>query len=125
MVPPKSHDQSRGEMCYACGEKAGSRKVLESLGILIRKWAQLIWSPDVMSYPCGICNTYRRLIYKCDSGVCTSSSGVIQGTDRWKTFKLEKINFLMVSGLQTVLAQSAQQGKVIMLEKRAMEEQNR
>ena len=77
MVPPKSHDQCRGEMCCACGEKAGSRKVSESLEVLIRKWAQPIWSPDVMSYPSGICNACRRLLYKFESGVCSSSSGVI------------------------------------------------
>ena len=53
MVPPKSHDQCQGEMCCTCGEKAGRRKVLESLGILIQKWAQPIWSPDDTSYLVG------------------------------------------------------------------------
>ena len=92
MVLPKSHDQCRGEMCWGFGVKTGSRKVSESLEVLIRKWAQPIWSRDVTSYPCGICNTCRRLLYKCESGDSSSSGGVIQGTDRWKTFKLENIS---------------------------------
>ena len=31
--PPKSHGHCQVEMCFACGEKAGSREVLEGLEI--------------------------------------------------------------------------------------------
>ena len=60
MTPPLTHQQCREEMCCACGGKAGKNKVTPALGALVRKWAQPSWSPEVMSYPCGICETCRR-----------------------------------------------------------------
>ena len=92
MPPAKSHDQCRTEMCGACGGRAGTRKVTPAFQSLLKKWAQPSWSPDVTSFPCGVCNMCRFLIYECEKNNSKELEGRPGATERWTNFKLESIS---------------------------------
>ena len=78
-------------MCAACGSKAGKKKVSDGLGVMIRKWAQPGWNPDVISYPTGICDSCRRALFDCEKLNCNELPDRPGLLSRWKAFKLEKI----------------------------------
>ena len=92
MTPPLTHQQCREEMCCACGGKAGKNKVTPALGALVRKWAQPSWSPEVMSYPCGICETCRRRLNFHEKNESPDLPHRLGAEIHWVNFQLEEIS---------------------------------
>ena len=92
MTPPLTHEKCREEMCCACGGRAGRTKMTLALGDRVRKWAQPSWSPDVMSYRCGICETCKRLLNFCEKNQSVDIPDRPGANSRWVNFKLENIS---------------------------------
>ena len=91
MGPPLTHDQCRLQMCAACGGKAGARKITPAIGEKIRKWAQPNWSPDVVSFPAGICEQCRVHLTYSEKNNSSDLPGRPGTKERWASFKLENI----------------------------------
>ena len=89
--PALTHEQCRREMCAACGGRAGSRKLTPMLGERLRKWAQSAWSPDVMSYPTGVCEYCLRLLRRCEKEESADLLDRPGAKQRWLDFKLEQV----------------------------------
>ena len=66
MPPPLTHEQCQQEMCCCCGGKAGKMKITLALGEKIRKHAQSLWNPDVVSFSLENFETYRKMIGYCE-----------------------------------------------------------
>ena len=61
------------------------------LGSRIRKWAQPVWNPNVVSHPNRICETCRWLLTFCEM---EESSELVErpgATQRWRNFHLSNI----------------------------------
>jgi hypothetical protein len=86
-----THEQCRAAMCAACGARAGERALTPALGEKVRRWAQPSWSPEVMSYPSGICEYCRRLLGRCEKEGVVDLPDRPGATQRWKDFQLECI----------------------------------
>ena len=91
MPPALTHDKCRAEMCCCCGGKAGKVKVGSGLEPLIRKWAQPNWDPDVISFPSGICETCRRLLFRCEKAGTTKLPNRQGIKAKWQSFLLLEI----------------------------------
>ena len=91
MPPPLTHEQCQQEMCCCCGGKAGKRKISLSLGEKIRKYAQSLWTPDVVSFPLGICETCRKMIGDCERAENEGKQLNPEFKQRWQSFHLEDI----------------------------------
>jgi hypothetical protein len=61
------------------------------LGLKIQKWAQPSWSFDVMSYPTGICESCRRLLFFCEKEGTTELPGRPGAVQHWQDFHMENI----------------------------------
>ena len=91
MTPGLTHEQCRREMCAACGGRAGTRRLTPALGERLRKWAQPAWSPDVTSYPTGVCDTCLRLLCFCENEKSNDLLDRPGAKQRWIDFKLENV----------------------------------
>lgn len=91
MTPGLTHEQCRREMCAACGGRAGTRRLTPALGERLRKWAQPAWSPDVTSYPTGVCETCLRLLRFCENEKSNDLLDRPGAKQRWIDFKLENV----------------------------------
>ena len=86
---------------------------------MIRKWAQSSWTSEVTSYPAGICEYCRRLLFLCEKEGSTDLQGRPGATQRWEDFHLENIS--VPRGQLAAPAPSARPGRALPATKVALE----
>ena len=86
---------------------------------MIRKWAQSSGTPEVTSYPTGICEYCRRLLFLCEKEGSTNLQGQPGATQRWDEFHLKNIS--VPRGQLAAPAPSARPGRALLETKGALE----
>ena len=96
----KSHEDCRLETCICCGGKVkpqpGRSKITPvspKIAGAIREHAKPEFTPDVDSYPLGVCHRCRWNLIDCDKVVDGKKKGPAKGIKEiWDSFKLQKIH---------------------------------
>ena len=73
------------------------------------------------SFPCGVCNMCRFLIYECEKNNSKELEGRPGATERWTNFKLEKILSPVVYLQQIVPVLFVKREGLILLGKQGLE----
>ena len=95
----KSHEDCRLETCICCGGKVkpqtGRTKITPvspKIAEEIREHAKPEFTPDVASYPLGVCQRCRLNLIRCEKKVDGKKTGPSKGIKEiWDSFKLQKI----------------------------------
>ena len=95
----RTHSQSRQICCACCGSGGAKILVTQTTELLIKKYAHPNYDMAVQSYPVGLCNVCKVVLYK-NRNQDKEGKDVIPRKE-WKSFKLEQISVPRSSSMST------------------------